>query len=113
LDSDFECRLRVLFGESLYTVARVAGDQCPFGDGLDSEPVKKKGSKPEEISRQVDIHKLPAPVGTHQIFAGCPRNDTVPGVGTLFLDVNILLAAEAAKVGQGPEPCRLCRQHFW
>ena len=22
-------------------------------------------------------------------------------------------AAEAAKVGQGLEPCRLCRQHFW
>ena len=48
LDSDFECRLRVLFGESLYTVAGVAGDQCPFGDGLDSESVKETGSKPEE-----------------------------------------------------------------
>ena len=43
LHSDFDGRLRVFFGQRLYTLARVAGDQCPVSDGLDGKSMVDDG----------------------------------------------------------------------
>lgn len=69
LHPDFQRRLGVLLRQCLDTLARVGGDHRPVGDRLDGEPVVQTGRKAEQISRQVDVDELPAPVRAHQVLA--------------------------------------------
>ena len=87
---DFASRRRVLLRKRLDKVARVAGDQRTVSDGLNGKSVMEAGCKPEAVSGQVDVDKLPTPPDAHDIFASRAGDGAIPGVAPLLLAVDVL-----------------------
>jgi hypothetical protein len=76
--ADVSRDLRVGIGEPLGVATRIAGDESPRDDRLDTELAAAGSIEPKQVTRQDEIHDVPSPVCGQRTLARGTRYDPKP-----------------------------------